>query len=611
MEAGGVRPGPEPFVRAEVVRSSERTRITRLFFPGRTVIRKEPLGPDADRRARQKAAMLERLLGVAGVAQLARAPQYPGSVVLEDAGGASLAGMTKPLPADKLIGLGLRLAKAVAEMHRRGVIHRDITPANIVVSDDGIPCLVDFALASSFAEIRPEFTHHAEITGTLAYLAPEATGRTGRPADQRADLYALGAALYELATGEPPFGAGDPLRLIHDHLARVPVPPAAVNPAVPAPLSEVIMHLLEKEPDHRYQTADGLMYDLERVHDVRARPAGAVFGVGEHDVPVRLVPPSRLAGREDEVAALEAAFAGVLAGECRGVLVAGAPGVGKTALIDQLRPVVTGGGGWFVAGKFDAYRRDLEFDASHQAFRALGRLLLAEPEEELARLRDRILKAVGPGAGLLAAVLPEFAALLGVPPEAGDPLTAQTRVQRATAAALRAVASRERPVVLFLDDLQWAGRTPLGLVDLVLTEEPVEGLLLAGAYRDGDVDAAHPLAAPLSRWRDQAAVRHLRLGDLPEPGLAAMLAEMLHVDLVTVAGLAGAIGPYTRGNPYETVELLNALRRDGLLTVTAAGWRWDQAAVAGHLGRSEVTGLLAAGAAALPLESRRVAEAMA
>ena len=158
-------------------------------------------------------------------------------------------------------------------MHRRGVIHRDITPANIVVSGDGAPCLVDFALASSFAEIRPEFTHHAEITGTLAYLAPEATGRTGRPVDQRADLYALGAVLYELATGEPPFGAGDPLRLIHDHLARVPVPPAEVNPAVPAPLSEIIMHLLEKEPDNRYQTADGLVYDLERLRDAQARPA--------------------------------------------------------------------------------------------------------------------------------------------------------------------------------------------------------------------------------------------------------------------------------------------------------------------------------------------------
>ena len=174
MEAGGVRPGPDPFLRAEIVHSSERTLITRLFLPGRAVIRKEPLGPDAERRVRHEVAMLERLLGVAGVAQLAQAPRYPGSVVLEDAGGPSLAGMTKPLPAVELVGLGLRLARAVAGMHERGVIHRDITPANIVVSDDGIPCLVDFALASSFAEIRPEFTHHAEITGTLAYLAPEA-----------------------------------------------------------------------------------------------------------------------------------------------------------------------------------------------------------------------------------------------------------------------------------------------------------------------------------------------------------------------------------------------------------------------------------------------------
>ena len=181
--------------------------------------------------------------------------------------------MTKPLPAGELAGLGLGLARAVAGMHERGVIHRDITPANIVVGDDGTPCLVDFALASSFAEIRPEFTHHAEITGTLAYLAPEATGRTGRAVDQRADLYALGATLYELATGEPPFGAGDPLRLIHDHLARVPVPAAEVNQALPAPLSEIIMHLLEKEPDNRYQTADGLVYDLERC-GARGTPGG-------------------------------------------------------------------------------------------------------------------------------------------------------------------------------------------------------------------------------------------------------------------------------------------------------------------------------------------------
>ena len=290
------------------------------------------------------------------------------------------------------------------------------------------------------------------------------------------------------------------------------------------------MHLLEKEPDHRYQAAEGVLYDLERVRKIGARAGSAGLRVGERDFPLRLVPPSRLVGREEEVAALQAAFEEALAGRCRGVLVTGTPGVGKTALADELRPVVTGRDGWFVAGKFDPYRRDLEFDAVHQAFRALGRLLLAEPDEELAGVRGRIVAAAGANAGLLTAAVPEFAALLGVPPDPGDPLTAQVRAQRGGADLLRAVASRKRPLVVFVDDLQWAGRTPLGVVDLVLSEEPVEGLLLVGAYRDEDVDAAHPLAALLSRWRDQPGVEHLRLVNLPAPSLAAMVAEMLRVD---------------------------------------------------------------------------------
>ena len=388
------------------------------------------------------------------------------------------------------------------------------------------------------------------------------------------------------------------------------MPPAQANQALPAPLSEIIMHLLEKEPDNRYQTADGLAYDLEWLRHAQAHPATAAFRVGEREFPVRLLPPSRLAGRDDEVAAVEAAFADVLAGQCRGVLVAGAPGVGKTVLVDQLRPVVTGADGWFLAGKFDQYRRDLEFDAVNQALRALGRLLLAEPEGELAQLRTRIVAVVGPNAGLLAAVLPEFATLLAVSPDPGDRLTAQARAQRAAAAVLRAVASPKRPVVVFLDDLQWAGRAPLGFVDLVLSEEPVPGLLLVGAYREDDVDAAHPLAAPLSRWLDQATVLHLRLVNLPAPGLVTMVAEMLHVDRSAAAGLAEVIESYTGGNPYETVELLDALRRDRLLT-GGAGWRWDDATVRAHLGRSEVAGLLAARVAALPEQSRALMESMA
>ncbi|MEU7872905.1 AAA family ATPase [Dactylosporangium sp. NPDC049140] len=601
--------GRDPPIRAEIVHESERTRITRLVGAGRALVLKEPLGPDVEQRRRHELAILERLRGVEGVAQLADGAQHPGAVVVTDVGGTCLAELAKPLAVDDLIGLAVGLARAVAGMHGRGVMHRDIAPANIVVRPDGTPCLVDFALASSLAELRPDFTHHTEIVGTLAYLAPEQTGRTGRSVDRRADLYALGATLYELAMGRPPFGSGDPLRLTHDHLARVPVPPAQVNRAVPAPLSEIIMHLLEKEPDNRYQTADGVVYDLERLRD--AGPgAAAALRVGEHDVPLRLLPPSRLVGREVETATLEAAFEDALAGRCRGVLLSGAPGVGKTVLVDELRPVVTARDGWFVPGKFDQYRRDLEFDAVHQAFRALGRLLLAEPEDELAEIRERMLAALGPNAGLMAAVVPEVAALLGVPPDPGDPLTAQVRAQRMAVDMLRTVASQKRPVVLFLDDLQWAGRTPLGFVDLVLSEAPVDGLLLVGAYREENVDAAHLLGAQLSRWLEQPGVRHLRLPNLQVSGTVAMVAEMLHVDVASAAGLGEAINPHTSGNPYETVELLNALRRDGVLTA-AAGWRWDAAEVRAHLGRSELAGLLTARVEAVPAASRQVVEAMA
>ncbi|WP_327002665.1 AAA family ATPase [Dactylosporangium sp. NBC_01737] len=577
---------------------------------GGTVVRKEPLGPDAQRRVQHEVAILERLRGVEGVAQLVDAPRLPGSVVMADVGGSCLAELVKPLAVDDLVELAVALARAVAGMHRRGVLHRDIAPTNIVVSRDGAPYLGDFDLASSLAELRPRFTHHTEIVGTLPYLAPEQTGRTGRSVDQRADLYALGATLYELATGTPPFGFGDPLRLTHDHLARVPVPPSQVNRAVPEPLSGIIMHLLEKEPDNRYQTAEGVVHDLERLRDIGPR-AAARLRVGEHDVPLRLLPPSRLVGRDAEVAVLESAFEETLAGRCRGVLVGGAPGAGKTALVDELRPVVTRFDGWFVTGKFDQYRRDLEFDAVRQVFRALGRLLLAEPEDELAQVRERVLAAVRPNAGLLAAVTPEFAALLGVPPDPGDPLTAQVRAQRVTVDALRAVASRKRPVVMFVDDLQWAGHTPLGIIDIVLNEEQIDGLLLVSAYREADVDAARSLAAPLARWREQPGVRHLRLVNLPVSGTITMVAEMLHVDPVRAAGLGELINPYTSGNPYETVELLNALRRDGVLTVTVAGWQWDAAAVRAHLGRSEIAGLLAARVHALPPASRQLVETMA
>ena len=606
METAGGLPGT-----AEVLRESGRTRVTRVFLPGRTIVRKQPLGPDAERRLRQERAVLERLLGIPGVVQPVDEPRYPGAISLVDLGGPSLATVPAPLDAEAVVRIGSALAGALAGMHRRGVLHRDITPANVVLSRDGTPCLVGFGRATPLAEIRPEFTHHTEIVGTLAYLAPEQTGRTGRSVDQRADLYALGATLYELATGAPPFGSGDPLRLSHDHLARIPVPPAEVNPTVPEPLSEIILHLLEKEPDSRYQSADGLLHDLQRLRDSRPGPAAAPVPVGRRDVPMRLLPPSRLVGRDAEVAALEEAFDDALTGRCRAVLVSGAPGVGKTALIDELRPVVTRAGGWFVAGKFDQYRRDLESSGVYRAFRTLARLLLAEPEDELVEARERMRAALGANAGLMAAVIPEYGALLAVPPDTGDPITVQMRGQRNGVEVLRAVAAPERPIVLFLDDLQWVARTPLGFVDLLLEEDPIAGLLVVCAYREDAADGAHPLAGPLSRWPDRTGVRLLRLANLTGAGLARMVAEMLHVDQGAAAELAELVGPHTAGNPYETVELLNALRREGVLTATDSGWRWDPATARDRLDRANADGALPAPAAAMPERSRQLVEAMA
>ena len=311
------------------------------------------------------------------------------------------------------------------------------------------------------------------------------------------------------------------------------------------------------------------------------------------------------------MAALQAAFEAARDGECRVVLIGGAPGVGKTALVDQLRPVVTGSGGWFVAGKFDQFRRDLEFDGVAQAFRALGRLLLAEPEDELSAVRDRIRAGLGSNAGMATAVIPEFAALLLVPPDPGDPLTAQVRAGRIALEILRATASPQRPMVFFIDDLQWAGSTPLGLFDLLLGEEPVNGLLLVGAYRDDDVHPTHPLAGPLSRSRERTDVQHLHLDNLPVPAVVGLVAEMVHADRIAVAELVEAITLHADGNPYETVELLNGLRREGLVAATPVGWRWDIAAVRAHLSRSEPARLLVVRVEALPERARATAEVVA
>jgi diguanylate cyclase (GGDEF)-like protein len=592
-----------------VLHESKQTRVSRLVFPDGTLIRKEFLGPGEEKRRQHELAVLERLSGADGVVQLAQEQPSRGSILLEDVHGTVLADMAKPLGVATHVGLALHLARAVAAIHARGVIHREICPGNVVLGEgaDPRPIVIDFGWATTSGSSKPESIDQAGIVETLPYLAPERTGRMGRPVDQRADLYELGATLYELTTGHPPFGTGDPVRLIHDQLTRMPIAPSVLNSAMSADLSAVIMRLLEKEPDNRYQTADGLVHDL-----VRVGSGERLVRPGQHDFPAGVLAPSRLVGRDDEMASLAAAFADVAAGGCRGVLVGGAPGVGKTSLIEQLRPIVTANGGWFVSGKFDQYRRGQEFDGAYLALRALGRLLLAEPNEDVADVRRRLLDALGPYAGLLTAVVPEFAALLPVPPDLGDPLTAQVRAQRNATEVLRAVASRGRPVVFVVDDLQWAGRTPLGFVDQIFSGmQTIEGLLLVGVYRESEVDATHPLGAMIDRWdRQQGGPLRLHLDNLTVADVTSMIADMLHVDARQSADLIATVVARTMGNPYDTVELLNTLRQNGLLTRGADGWRWDVTSLA-EGSRANMADLLAERTAAVPEPTRAVMEAMA
>ncbi len=608
--------------RREVLYETDRTRVTRDTSDhraGRT-IRKEMLGPGAVDRARHELRMLDRVAGLPGVLHLA-AGRGADELLFDEATGITLAALIRDHDPDvgACLDFAVELSRIVAAVHRSGVVHRDINPANVmVVGPQREPLLIDFDLASTFSDERPGFTHHRQIVGTLPYLAPEQTGRTGMPVDERADLYALGATLYELVTGQPPFPVGDPLDMIHHALTMAPVPPVKRNPLIPTQFSDILLRLLEKEPDRRYQSAEGLTYDLTRLRDEVTAGRTTDFVLGRRDFPRRLSAPSALVGRDVEIAALRTAFDTAVAGGRRGILVAGSPGVGKSVLVNGLRSVVTEANGWFVAGKSDQYRQDTGSNAITEILRALARLLLAGTEPEIASIRQRIEAAIGANMYLLTDTVPEFGALLAAPAEpeprqaaAGDISTRAVRQQQAVLDLLGAVASSRRPLVIFLDDLQWADPVAVGVVDAVLTDDRLAGVLLVGAYRDAEVDATHPLTAGLSRWqRLGVAPSVLRLQNLPPSDLAQLLAEMLRLPTDQAIRLADVIGTRSAGNPFDTVEFVNALRRDGALAPGPAGWTWDAATIRRFVGQGDVVDLLAARIDQLPRPCRQLMEIM-
>ncbi|WP_053076750.1 AAA family ATPase [Caenimonas sp. SL110] len=596
--------------RATVVRKVRKP----LDDAGKPVVLKQFLGVHAGNLCRHEAFILARLSHLEGVARLAGPQETDHQLALHNCGGQALAELieTRSFTPDAVVRFACQLARILADVHGAGVVHRNINPDAIVLSPDGVAVLTDFEFAD-LAEHHAGDAAAGDMSATVPYLAPEQTGRTGNAVGTRADLYCLGTLLYRMATGRLPFMAPDPLQFIHELLVVDPVAPSQLDAGIPAGLSLIILRLLAKSPARRYQSAEGLLHDLLRLAAEMDHGDG-VFVLGDRDFPARLVAPARAIGRGDQLAVLRAAFDQARLGRGHTLLVEGPAGVGKTALIDELRAVAARSGGWFVQGKFDQYQKDsATAGALTQALRALGQLLLALPHDDLLLQRARIVKRLGPGAGLITRLLPEFAVLLGPQPEAPevDLRQAELQLQEATLSLLLAVASRERPVVLALDDLQWAAALHLRSFERLMMEPGLEGLLLVGACRSGDARSGDALWLMLDKWRERSApITRVPVTNLAVPQLGEMVGQMLRLDEQPAQDLAGELHAITGGNPLDTVELLNALRRDGVLRLLESGWHWAELAIRQFVGRGNVVDLLAVRVGRLPPASREVIECM-
>lgn len=505
-------------------------------------------------------------------------------LVMEDLGGTPLEELIgRPLELTRLLRIAILLTAALGEVHRHGLIHKDIKPANILFDAPASKVrFTGFGIASRLLRERQAPAPPEVITGTFAYMAPEQTGCMNRSIDTRSDLYSMGIVLYELLTGTLPFAAADPMEWIHCHIARKPQSPGERVSGIPQAVEFIVLKLLAKNPEDRYQAAAGLQVDLQRcLTALETHQQVDAFPLGVHDVSDRLLVPEKLYGREAEIEMLVAAFDAVATrGGTGRVLVSGDAGIGKSAVVNELHRVLLPRRGLFAAGKFDQYNRDIPYATLAQAFQGLVRQLLGKKDAELSHWRGALLEALGPNGQLMVNLIPDLALIIGDQRPVANlaPQDAQNRFLLAFRQLLSVFAQPEHPLVIFLDDMQWLDVATIELLERLVTEPEVEHLLVIFAYRHNEVGSTHPLKRMLGKIAAaRGEIKEVRLDPLTADRVGRLIADALCTTPQRVETLAELMFEKTGGNPFFTIQFLTALAGEGLIAFNPANvrWQWD------------------------------------
>lgn len=503
-------------------------------------------------------------------------------LVKMDLGGISLDRHLEQSPLSELdiLRIGKSIAESIAVVHDAGVIHKDVKPPNIIVNvEDSTAWLTDFDISSNIKRERSVDINLDDFGGSLPYVSPEQTGRMNRSVDSRSDLYGLGVTLYEMCTGRRPFESLDPMEIVHGHIARTPTHPREINPKISATTNSIVMQLLAKAAEDRYQRAIGVAADLGLcIQQLETNGQIDEFELGSADIPATLQIPEKLYGRERETNALLDAYSRVSHGSMEVATVFGYSGVGKSSLVSELNKPITKNNGRFVVGKFEQFKRSSPYSALIQAFETLSRRMFTEDEETTNRWIEKIQELAGDSCAVIPEIIPALSRLFTDLPPAVDlgGLDAQLRQRASLAAIVRATATNERPMVLFLDDLQWADADTLAFLDH-LAATPVPHLYLILSYRDNETPIGHPIHAVIARFEaEKIPVSTLEIKPLSKSVVQTLITDTVLRTGEDVNALASIVSAKTNGNPFFISQFLAALEDGNIFSVNGQGaWVWD------------------------------------